>query len=144
MSPDGMLLSTFKETAIAYGLLESDAEWDTIYLKHPSLFCQNNYGHYLSLSSYLVNLQNPWICEKSIKKSCVMIFPKIFLWTIPCVMVRNKDVDELLRFLGEGPPLKPSSFQQTRVPNSLPMGVNYVDYEPQGTEVIPVYLQTAP
>ena len=24
MSPDGMLLSTFKETAIAYGLLESD------------------------------------------------------------------------------------------------------------------------
>ena len=28
MSPDGMLLSTFKETAIAYGLLESDVEWD--------------------------------------------------------------------------------------------------------------------
>ena len=28
LSPDGMLLSTFKETAIAYGLLESDAEWD--------------------------------------------------------------------------------------------------------------------
>ena len=32
------------------------------YLKHPFLLCQNNYGHYLSLSSYLVNLQNPWIC----------------------------------------------------------------------------------
>ena len=29
MSPDGMLLSTFKETAIAYGLLESDVEWDS-------------------------------------------------------------------------------------------------------------------
>ena len=28
MSPDGTLLSTFNETAIAYGLLESDAEWD--------------------------------------------------------------------------------------------------------------------
>ena len=28
LSPDGMLLSTFKEMAIAYGLLESDAEWD--------------------------------------------------------------------------------------------------------------------
>ena len=28
MSPDGMLLSTFKETAIAHGLLESDTEWD--------------------------------------------------------------------------------------------------------------------
>ena len=28
MSPDGMLLSTFKETAIAYGLVESDVEWD--------------------------------------------------------------------------------------------------------------------
>ena len=26
--PDGMLLSTFKETAIAYGLLENDVEWD--------------------------------------------------------------------------------------------------------------------
>ena len=28
MASDGMLLSTFKETAIAYGLLESDTEWD--------------------------------------------------------------------------------------------------------------------
>ena len=28
LSPDGILLSTFKETAIAHGLLESDAEWD--------------------------------------------------------------------------------------------------------------------
>ena len=28
VSPDGMLLSTSKETAIADGLLESDAEWD--------------------------------------------------------------------------------------------------------------------
>ena len=41
-------------------------------------------------------------------------------------------------------PLKPGSFQQTRLPHSLPMGVNYVDYEPQGTAVIPVYLQTTP
>ena len=34
----------------------------------------------------------------------------------------------------------PVAFQQTRVPNSLPMGANYVDYEPQGTEVIQVCL----
>ena len=38
----------------------------------------------------------------------------------------------------------PVVFQQTRVPNSLPMGANYVDYEPQGTEVIQVCLQTTP
>ena len=50
----------------------------------------------------------------------------------------------VLRYHGVCLPLKPGSFQQTRVPNSLPMGVNYVDYEPQGTEVIPVYLQTTP
>ena len=49
-----------------------------------------------------------------------------------------------LHYPGECPPLKPGSFQQTRVPKSLLMGVNYVDYEPQGTEVIPVYLQTTP
>ena len=28
ISPDSVLLSTFKETAIAYGLLKSDVEWD--------------------------------------------------------------------------------------------------------------------
>ena len=38
----------------------------------------------------------------------------------------------------------PVVFQQTRVPNSLPMGANYADYEPQGTEVIQVCLQTTP
>ena len=38
----------------------------------------------------------------------------------------------------------PVVFQQTRVPNSLLMGVNYVDYEPQRTEVIQVCLQTTP
>ena len=41
-------------------------------------------------------------------------------------------------------PSKPVILQQTRVPNSLPMGVNYVDYEPQGTEVIQACLQTTP
>ena len=41
-------------------------------------------------------------------------------------------------------PFKPAILQQTRVPNSLPMGVNYVDYEPQGTEVIQACLQTTP
>ena len=41
-------------------------------------------------------------------------------------------------------PSKPVILQQTRVPNSLPVGVNYVDYEPQGTEVIQACLQTTP
>ena len=41
-------------------------------------------------------------------------------------------------------PCKPVILQQTWVPNSLPMGVNYVDYEPQGTEVIQACLQTTP
>ena len=41
-------------------------------------------------------------------------------------------------------PCKPVILQQTQVPNSLPMGVNYVDYEPQGTEVIQACLQTTP
>ena len=45
---------------------------------------------------------------------------------------------------GVCPPPKPGSFQQTRVPNSLPMGVNHVDYEPQGTEVIPIHFQSTP
>ena len=76
ISPDGMLLSTFKETTIAHGLLESDTEWDNCYLKHPFLLCQNNYGHYLLLSSYLVNLQNPWLYGKSIKRSWLKTSPK--------------------------------------------------------------------
>ena len=41
-------------------------------------------------------------------------------------------------------PCKPVILQQARVPNSLLMGVNYVDYEPQGTEVIQACLQTTP
>ena len=41
-------------------------------------------------------------------------------------------------------PCKPVILQQTQVPNSLPVGVNYVDYEPQGTEVIQAHLQTTP
>ena len=31
----------------------------TAYLKHPFLLCQNNYGHYLLLSSYLVQPTKP-------------------------------------------------------------------------------------
>ena len=53
-------------------------------------------------------------------------------------------IQELLHYHGVCLPLRSGSFQQTRVPNSLTMGVNYVDYEPQGTAVIPVYLQTTP
>ena len=41
-------------------------------------------------------------------------------------------------------PSKPAILQQTRVPNSLLMGVNNVDYEPQGTEVIQACLQITP
>ena len=50
----------------------------------------------------------------------------------------------MLHYPGVCPPLKPDIFQQTRVPNGLLMGVNYVDYEPQGTELIPIHLQTTP
>ena len=41
-------------------------------------------------------------------------------------------------------PCKPVILQQTWVPNILPMGANYVDYEPQETEVIQACLQTTP
>ena len=41
-------------------------------------------------------------------------------------------------------PCKPVAIQQTWVPNSFPMGASYVDYEPYGTEVIQVCLQTTP
>ena len=41
-------------------------------------------------------------------------------------------------------PCKPVILQQTQVPNSSPMGANYVDYEPQGTGVIQACLQTTP
>ena len=50
----------------------------------------------------------------------------------------------VLRYHDVYQPCKPVVLQQTRVPNSLLMGANYVDYEPQGTEVIQVYLQTTP
>ena len=57
----------------------------------------------------------------------------------------NSDITNDITMLhnpGVCPPLQPGSFQQTRVPNSLLMGVNYVDYEPQGTEVIPIHFQS--
>ena len=50
----------------------------------------------------------------------------------------------VLHYPGVYQPCKPVILQQTRVPNSLPMGINYVDYEPQGTEVIQACLQTTP
>ena len=75
---------------------------------------------------------------------------EFIVWALPLLCI-GSNVCKLdppsilvLHYPGVCLPLKPGSFQQTRVPNSLPMGVNYVDYEPQGTEVIPVYLQTTP
>ena len=50
----------------------------------------------------------------------------------------------LLCYHGVYQPYKPVVLQQTLVPNSLPMGANYADYEPQGIEVIQVCLQTTP
>ena len=50
----------------------------------------------------------------------------------------------MLRYRGVCHHARPVVFQQTQVPNSLPMGANSVDYEPQGTEVIQVCLQTTP
>ena len=60
------------------------------------------------------------------------------------IVTRIPDNVIMLRYRDVCLPLKPGNFQQTRVPNSLPMGANYVDYEPQGTEVIPVYLKFTP
>ena len=53
-------------------------------------------------------------------------------------------VTSMLHYPDVYQPSKPVILQQTRVPNSLLMGVNYVDYEPQGTEVIQACLQTTP
>ena len=50
----------------------------------------------------------------------------------------------LLCYCGVCHHARPVVFQQTQVPDSLPMGANYVDYEPQGTEVTQVHLQTTP
>ena len=50
----------------------------------------------------------------------------------------------MLRYRGVCLPCKASSLSATLVPNSLLMGANYVDYEPQGNEVIQVHLQTTP
>ena len=54
------------------------------------------------------------------------------------------DILQLLHYPDVYQPCKPVILQQTQVSNSLPMGVNYVDYEPQGTEVIQACLQTTP
>ena len=51
---------------------------------------------------------------------------------------------EVLHYRGVCLPLKPGSFQQTRVPHSLRWESTMLTYEPQGTAVIPVYLQTTP
>ena len=55
-----------------------------------------------------------------------------------------KDTLLLLHYPDAYQPCKPVVLQQTWVPNSLLMGANYVDYEPQGTEVIQACLQTTP
>ena len=63
-------------------------------------------------------------------------FERVFQHLIPYTsMLHYPDVYQ---------PCKPVILQQTQVPNSLPMGINYVDYEPQGTEVMQACLQTTP
>ena len=59
-------------------------------------------------------------------------------------MLQKQQCLTLLHYPDVYQPCKPVILQQTRVPNSLPMGINYVDYEPQGTEVIQACLQTTP
>ena len=64
---------------------------------------------------------------------------------MPTVVIgQGTEILVLLHNPGVCPPLKPGSCQQTRVPHSLLMGVNYVDYEPQGTAVIPIHFHTTP
>ena len=61
-----------------------------------------------------------------------------------CPTVTPFPSKEMLHYPDVYQPSKPVILQKTRVPNSLPMGVNYVDYEPQGTEVTQACLQTTP
>ena len=63
---------------------------------------------------------------------------------LQCTAYRFGEGDVVLHYPDVYQPCKPVILQQTQVPNSLPMGVNYVDYEPQGTEVIQACLQTTP
>ena len=58
--------------------------------------------------------------------------------------IDHQESDPLLHYPDVYQPCKPVILQQTQVPNSLLMGINYVDYEPQGTEVIQACLQTTP
>ena len=60
------------------------------------------------------------------------------------VQVPSFIVLHLLHYPDVYQPSKPVILQQTWVPNSLLKGVNYVNYEPQGTEVIQACLQTTP
>ena len=60
---------------------------------------------------------------------------KTLFWNFDVMMLHYPDVYQ---------PCKPVVLQQTQVPNSILMGANYVDYEPQGTEVIQACLQTTP
>ena len=66
-----------QETAIAYGLLESDADWITAYLKHPFLLCQNNYSHYLSYP-HIWSTCEPLDLWEKYKEVMVKISPEIF------------------------------------------------------------------
>ena len=82
-----------------------------------------------------------------------MYFSTLYLQGISVVSIQDSESCDpssnlgrtsMLHYPDVYQPCKPVILQQTQVPNSLPMGVNYVDYEPQGTEVIQACLQTTP
>ena len=88
-------------------------------------------------SDYLVNFLN----QNIITTQPIILAPYLpYFWhnSLPkkCIL--------LLHYPDVYQPCQPVILQLTQVPNSLPMGANYVDYEPQGTEVIQACLQTTP
>ena len=91
-SPDGVLLSTFKETATAYGLLESDTEWDNC-LSEASIAFMPKQLHSLFVTILIFGQPlKPFDLWESIKVSWVKTYHEMSLWLIQCQILTNKDM----------------------------------------------------
>ena len=87
-----MLLSTFKETAIAHGLLESDTEWDNCLSEASISFMPKQLWSLFVTILIFGQPAKPLALWKSIERSWLKTSPEIFLWLIQCVMLINKKV----------------------------------------------------
>ena len=92
MSLDGMMLSTFKETVIAYGLLESDPEWDNCISEASISFMPKQLRSLFVTILIFGQPAKPLDLWEKYKEVMGEDYPKIFLWLIPCAMLRNKDM----------------------------------------------------